>query len=237
MPSFFKCHFKDIQWTRVAFDSAFWGLGAYAFYRSSVLGVLGGGVILALAATTKRYKRDMRVVILDHFIDFLNHLNAHLSIGMGFENAVLECARHEADGPTEALGRAIQMGISSVQINTMLCTFFPIPEAQRFGAMMEVSKETGASADKISETIIDKLYIKHKTGAEVETILFQKRMEQALLCLAPIGIVLFIRSTSPEYLGILYDTLAGRLLMTGAFALIIAMKIISQRLIHKAFQI
>lgn len=57
---------------------------------------------------------------------------------------------------------------------------------------------------------------------EIHTVMAEKALEQKVMCVVPLGILLFFRITSPEFIGILYGNLLGVCIMTAAFILYIA---------------
>ena len=68
---------------------------------------------------------------------------------------------------------------------------------------------------KASDVIIDKMEIQK----EIQLITAQKRLESKILLIIPIGILLFLQLFSPGYTAALYETMAGRLIMTVALGL------------------
>lgn len=52
---------------------------------------------------------------------------------------------------------------------------------------------------------------------EIRTLTAQKRMEFIILIAMPPVMILFLRVTSGQYLAVMYETSAGRVLMTMAF--------------------
>ncbi|MDO4395543.1 MAG: type II secretion system F family protein [Clostridia bacterium] len=52
--------------------------------------------------------------------------------------------------------------------------------------------------------------------SEIRKIGAQKKLEGRVISAMPIGIIVFLQIVSPDYLNIMYESLAGRILMTGA---------------------
>jgi tight adherence protein B len=183
------------------------------------------------------YLKNLDGKYLDAFIDFLNQINSNLCIGMGFESAVIASSKmlqNDLNDSSKAiikLSHSIQMGVRGELLYQSVCDVFPIYEATLFSRMMQLSKQTGSNPSIITGITIDKLYMKHKVNNEIEMVLYQKKLEQTILCLAPMFIVLFIRLSSPGYMDLLYQTAIGRVVMTFALSLIIAMKLISEHII------
>lgn len=230
--------FKPLDMLRIVFDMVFIILAIWAFYSSPLLIVLSIVAFTFVAIKTSIYKRDMSTFYLDAFIDFLNHVNASLGFGMGFDSAVVALSKSLSGDLSHSskaiigLSRAICLGVQDETLYEQLVAFFPIPEAQLYARMINLSKTTGACTTSITNSVIEKLYMKFKVNTEIAMILYQKKLEQTILCMAPMFIILFIRSSSPGYMDILYTTALGRIVMTAAFALILIMKALSEKLVR-----
>jgi len=226
-----------LDWYRILFDLFFISLAVIAFYDSVFLLFLCLMGFYGIVMKKNYYHKNLDGYYLDAFIDFLNQINANLCIGMGFDTAILTSSivlkedLSYSSKVIKKLNHSIQMGLHVESLYQKLCESFPIYEATRFARMMQLSKETGSNPSIITGITIDKLYLKHKVNNEIEMVIYQKKLEQTILCLAPMCIVLFIRFSSPGYMTILYQTAAGRLVMTFALCLILAMKIISEHII------
>ena len=233
--------FHDIDWIRFNFDLAFICLSIIAFYEGSLLLIFTITCFIFYAFYTNYYHKNRAAFYLDSFIDFLNQINANLCIGMGFETSIINSSQllkndlSYSSQTIHTLNKTIRMGVSSERLFEKVCDAFPIYEATLFSRMMHLSKDTGANPSEITRIIIDKLYLKHRVSNEIEIILFQKKMEQSILCLAPMLIILFIKASAPDYLDIMYHTILGKMIMTVAFSLILMMKLISERIIQFKF--
>lgn len=223
---------------RIVFDMVFITLSIWAFYSSLLLIVIALFIFIRFIRVTSFYRKDKSAFHLDAFIDFLNHVNANLGFGMGFDSAIVALSKSLTEDDSHSsraihsLSHAICLGAQEDTFFNQMVTFFPIPEAHLFARMIKLSKMTGASTTIITCSVIDKLYMKYKVNTEIGMILYQKKLEQSILCLAPMLIILFIRSSSPGYMDILYTTALGRLVMTSAFALILIMKAVSEKLVR-----
>ena len=222
----------------IAFDILFVSLGVWAFYNRIWLVLIVNGWILWMVFKSNHYHKDQTFATLDAFIDFLNHINANLSVGMGFERSITASSNEIKTDMSYAsqmilkLDKAIKMGIQNEDISLKLKEAFPINESELFSRMLLLSKTTGADPCIITGITLDKLYLKHKVKSEIEIILYQKKLEQTILCLAPMMIVLFIRFTSPDYMEPLYNTFSGFITSSVAFALVIIMKLVSNHIIN-----
>ncbi len=228
---------ESLDWFRLLFDLLFIGLSVVCFYDSLILLVLCLSLFYVVVTKKSYYLKNLDGHYLDAFIDFLNQINSNLCIGMGFESSVIASSKmlqndiNYSSKTIIKLSHSIQMGVRGDLLYQSVCEAFPIYEATLFSRMMQLSKETGSNPSIITGITIDKLYMKHKVNNEIEMVIYQKKLEQTILCLAPMCIVLFIRLSSPGYMEILYQTAIGRVVMTFALGLIVAMKLISEHII------
>ena len=79
---------------------------------------------------------------------------------------------------------------------------------------------------KASEIITDKITVEK----EIQTLTAQKRFEAKILTAIPIFIIFALQLLSPGYLAVMYEGIAGRVLMTLALAGIAASYFISSQL-------
>ena len=79
--------------------------------------------------------------------------------------------------------------------------------SQTGGDLLEVLKSTG-------EVLADKMDIER----EISAFTAQKRLEGKIITVMPLAVIISLDLFSPDYLEVLYTTLAGRLIMTFALA-------------------
>lgn len=222
-------------------DLLFYGLGLYAFYRNIVLSASSVILILFLYRYTKYYDRDSYFDYLDSFIDFLNQINSGLSSGFSIESSILQSLEElEKDGSEKETymrrvlfqtASAIRLGLNGDILFDEIRKFYPIEDSKLYIKMLKLGKVTGASMNHITETVLSQLYMRFRTISESNLIVYQKKIEQQILCVAPIFIILFVSISSGEFLEILYTTHVGCLIMTLSFCMLLVMKFIGRRIV------
>jgi Flp pilus assembly protein TadB len=228
--------FKNTNYKNVIIDAIFYGFGSYLFFDSLLLGVLVLIPIGLLIYYKKAYQSDLYYKNFSGFIEFLNHINAHLSVGLTFKNSIINfnASKDQSRQLAEimhALHRIMNVNGTTGSLMKEIETAYPIEEAKIFTNLMGTAITSNVQSAYIVNKTLDILYLKKETYQEVELILFQKKMEQAILCMAPLAIIAFIRTSASEYLEILYTTLQGRGIMAFAFVLLILMKLISDYIV------
>lgn len=89
-----------------------------------------------------------------------------------------------------------------------------LEDIYNFVLVYKTTMETGGdivqAMRKATEVIGEKISIER----EIRAITYQKKVEGKIITSIPITIIGFLRIISPEYLNIMYESLAGRLIMT-----------------------
>ncbi|MCL2492622.1 MAG: type II secretion system F family protein [Clostridiales bacterium] len=104
-------------------------------------------------------------------------------------------------------------------------------DVQNFADVYYTCLTTGGDIVKVVHRTADALVEKIAIRREIEALTAQKQYESKLLTAMPLVILLFLRFSAPDYLDALYGTLAGRLLMTGALAALVASFVWSNRIL------
>lgn len=204
------------------------GLVGYLFYQS-IIGMLLMQILLL--PYFKRYKQERYIKRLweinQEFKEFLLSLSAALHAGYSIENALIE----SREGLSHLLGeqadmmRELEYMISQMQLNMSVEEIFlkleerlPIEDVHNFVDVFGTAKRTGGDIIRIihstSGCIRDKVEVKR----EIQTLVTAKKFEGKIMCLAPMGIILYLQMGSPDYLSPLYHNLIGIIVMTALLA-------------------
>ncbi len=212
-------------------------LGFLAFYNSFALAFGAVLVIILVYQFTNYYSIDMYGYYLDSFIDFLNQINSGLSSGMSFDASLVQSKR-ELEGVSsymkqiiDRLNNALALGLNGDALYDELESAYPISDSMLYVNMMRLGKRTGASMNRITEVTLSSLYTRFRTVSEAKLIIYQKQMEQMILCISPLLVIFFIRMTSSEFLLPLYTTGTGVIVMTFSFTLLVLMKLIGRKIV------
>lgn len=224
--------------TRYAFDLAFYLLAFYAFYQSAVMSLISAAILTAVYHMTSWYEMDAYAFYLDSFIDYLNQVNSGLSSGLSFETSVMQSGEEMQTSGGNYMrfvlrqnANAIALGLNGDVLFDELYKWYPIDECKLYCEMLKLSKSTGASMNHITETTLSNLYTRFRTVSEAKLIVYQKKLEQQILCIAPLLIIFFIHYTSGSFLSILYETSIGFWIMSISFLLLLIMKTVGRKIV------
>ena len=205
------------------------GLAAVLFYNSPWgLFWLPVTYLLASAYLGDRRKKQRLARLNLEFKDYLYAVNALLLAGYSAERAFL-------GGLSDIRQLYGENGILAVQLCTMearlkvqepmeqiLKDFARDSGSEDVRSFVEIfcyAKRGGGDFAHIISTSVGRICDKMEVLEEIRTVMAEKALEQKVMCTVPLGILLFFRVTSPEFIGRLYGNLFGVLVMTAALVL------------------
>lgn len=97
---------------------------------------------------------------------------------------------------------------------------------QVYGACRDTGGNLIAAVNKAAAVIGDKIGIE----ADIRAMVSQKKLEGKIILAMPIMVILFLQVVSPDYLEIMYQTMAGRCLMSLALLAILAAHTMIERI-------
>lgn len=92
-------------------------------------------------------------------------------------------------------------------------------DIETFAEVFCFAKRGGGNFIHIIEVSVGRICDKIEVQEEIQTVLAEKKLEQKIMCAAPLFILLFFRAASPEFIGVLYGNFLGALVMTIALLL------------------
>jgi tight adherence protein B len=105
-------------------------------------------------------------------------------------------------------------GENDVTVLTDLAAASGIEDVYDFVTVYSICKTTGANLvtalSKAASVIIDKMTIER----EIDELVRRKKNEGMIIFIMPAVVILFLNLCAPDYIAPLYETLAGRLIMT-----------------------
>lgn len=162
------------------------------------------------------------------FKDFLYSLSSSLATGRHMEESLEEARKelltmYKADDhiirETEYMLHSIKdAGEPDIVALEDLAARARVEDIDIFVQVYRACRETGgdmiSAVNKSAAVIGEKITIEN----EIQVMSSQKKFEGKIITAMPVGIILFLKVMSPDYLSIMYQSLAGRLMMTAALA-------------------
>ena len=89
-----------------------------------------------------------------------------------------------------------------------------VAEIKEFSAMFQIAKRSGGNLGDILKKCIGMIAEKMEVKQEIITIISAKKMENNIMCIIPLGIIVYVDITSPGFLNVLYHNPMGVCIMS-----------------------
>ena len=177
---------------------------------------------------------------MSEFKDFLFMASTSIGAGRSMKDAVSESVPSLkniygeksilAEDLTKVYERMAKGGENDVSVLMELAESSGIEDVHDFVTIYSICKTTGASLitalNKAAAVIMEKMSI----DREIEELIKRKESEGLVIFAMPVLIILFLNLTAPDYISPLYETIAGRIIMTAVAASNIGIYAIIQRI-------
>ena len=216
---------------------------SFIFYRSFIISLAVSFLgLLYPKIRTKEIIEKRKNELNLQFKDMLYSLSSSLSAGKSVESSFKEVLKDLSiiypDSNTfiikevEYIVRKIEMNETIEAALEDFAERSHLEDIDNFVDVFKTSKRAGGNIVEIikntSNIITDKIEVKE----EIDTLLSARKFEQKVLALMPIFLILFLSAGSSEYMYPIFNTLAGRLVMTVALILIVIAYFISKKIMN-----
>ena len=207
--------------------------------------LLFAAVIIPFSGRIKGFVReiiikDRRRRYMSEFKDFLFMVSTAVGAGRSMKDAVSEAipSLKSIYGNRSVLTKDLILayermdkgGENDVRVLNDLAGASGLEDVQDFVTVYSICKETGAdlisALNKAASVIMDKMSIER----EIDEIVRRKEKEGLVIFAMPALIILFLNITAPDYISPLYETIAGRIIMTAVTASSIGIYAMIQRI-------
>lgn len=214
---------------------------AWLFYRS-VWGLLLLPVTVLVCRRSFRKERikKQKEQLLYEFKDGMHAVSGALLAGYSMENAWREAEKETLRLYGEEsllyqelhrMNQAVSMNEPLEQVLTEFAARSGCEEIESFSEIFSFAKRGGGDFAGIIQTTVQKLTGRIEVEREIATVLAGRRLEGKIMNGMPLVILAYLRLTSGDFLDVLYGTLFGVLVMTGALGLYVAALRMSARIL------
>ena len=227
---------QDIRKSEYAAGIAKWilllGAVLYLFYES----LLPAPVLIPLSwiylkewleDAAKKKEDEFR----NQFRDSIQAMSSALKAGYSVENAIREVNREIAPmyGEDTRIRREFKIMAGQLEMNTpaeqVLREFSERvcqEDVESFVHVFAAAKKSGGDSIAIIRNSVKIISEKIDTEKEIQTMLAAKKLEFDIMCVIPLGIILYMKLTFREFIGMLYGSLTGAAVMSLCLLLYLA---------------
>lgn len=200
------------------------GIIAYLFYRSPCGMVLAPALFVIL----KRRKKanciaERKRLLHGQFLDALKMVSTCLMSGMSMENAWKEAtkeilAMHGKESvmypELEEINHLVETNVPMEKVLIHFAYRSGVEDIISFAEVFEYGKRSGANWRKLICDTTLRMEEKYETEKQIQVMLTEKKMEQKIMSVIPLGMILFLQVTSGDYMDVLYGNPFGIISMT-----------------------
>ena len=225
-------HYEFSRKEEILFWTALAAAGAAVsclMYRSIFFAV----VVIPFSGKIKGFVQDSlaerrRRRYMTEFKDLLFMASTAIGAGRSMKDAIAESipSLRNIYGSGSVLVRDLEKahermetgGENDINVLRDMAELSGLEDVHDFVTIYSICKMTGASLitalNKAASVIMEKMSI----DREIEELIRRKESEGLVIFAMPAVIILFLNMTAPDYIAPLYETIAGRIIMTVVFA-------------------
>lgn len=176
-------------------------------------------------AREKAVREQQRAEMKRQFLYAAGLLSDYLKSGYSIENALVrsQAELREMYGENSRIlreWRQMAAGLSLSQSAEEVFREFgersDVEEIRSFAEIFSIVKRSGGQLGEVIGTVSEMLEGQFAVEEQIETMITAKRMEQKIMNVMPLGILLYIKLASPEFMQAMYVGVAGRMIMAGS---------------------
>lgn len=207
------------------------GTIGWLFYDSIIASSLLAATVACFSPTwwKSKRRRKEREELLYQFQQAVTAMSSSLASGRSIEQAIKQCIgdlrmmypSEDARMISELKRVEARMSYGEPVDKCLyeLAERTDLEEIRQFVEVLTVCKRTGGNMREVMRKTGDVLRDKIEVNRDLVILVASKRWEAKALAAAPIVFLLFLKWSSPEYMLPLYETMKGRMLMSGALLL------------------
>lgn len=223
-------------------EGAFIGMIAYLFYDSIFAFVLlTPFAVMALKAKKEQLCRRRMRKLEAEFRDVILSVSSNLQTGYSFENAFQEAYKEIAIlyGDESLMACELRLLLRKLANNEQLEDVLlnlakrsGIQDIRDFADIFQIAKRGGGNMQAVIANTAEVIGGKQEVRTEVDTIMSEKKLEQAIMRYIPFFIIIYISVTSKGYFEGLYHNIMGQAIMTAALIVYGLAYMLSDRILN-----
>lgn len=197
---------------------------SYLFYGTWTCAILFSPYLIRyMKSWEKQAIKKRQQAFRLQFKEMIQSLSAGLNVGYSVENALREASK-DLKGmyrKEETIIRELSYMIRQIQMNvtaeTVLRDFAERTgeeDVQTFVTVFNMAKRSGGDTMEIIRNVVRQMGEKLDVEREIHTVIAAKKMELSIMSAIPFAMIVYLRISFPEFLSVLYNNLAGVIIMS-----------------------
>jgi tight adherence protein B len=191
-----------------------WGKGPFVIMMTAVIGLLGLPRFVLKRMALSRQKQFMA-----DFADVLESMVRLLKAGMPVSEAVKMVAREYTGPVAEEMGRIFdrqKIGVSLPDAMNECAQRIPLPEVAMVATAISIQAQTGSSLSEVFENLSRLIRARMRLRRKVQAVSSEAKSSALIIGCLPVFVASGMYAMNPDYMGVLFTTPTGKMLLTGA---------------------
>lgn len=214
---------------------------SYLFYNSVFAIIIGSPFLIVFFSRCKKQcMKKRREELSMQFKDLLAALSSSLSTGYSVENAFREAYQEIVVlyGENAYLSKELSYIIHKISVNQTIeealeefSTRSRIEDIENFSQVLKIAKRSGGGLGIVLAATADTLQDKIEVRREIMTAIQAKRYEQKIMNMVPLAMIFYMRVSNGAFMGVLYENITGRIIMTVCLTLYILSYCLGEKIV------
>ena len=205
---------------------------AYLFFDNLYAAVVFFFPVCIIAVT---YYRKISIAktkrkLCSQFEELMNSLSESLRAGYSLENAFFEAGKQlrviydKADilDEIDHICNGLNMNITIEKLVDDLAKRSDVEDIMTFSELLATARKSGGNLILIVKKNAEILHDKRQVLEDITTVITAKKLENRVMNIMPVGILLYLKLSSPEFMHVLYDNITGRMIMLVCLVIYVA---------------
>lgn len=238
-----KCHYSKKEWTlHILGGMAYYFIMGMIFFNHIILASIAClGVYFHIKTQKSLSIKKRKHILREQFREAMYTLSSSLSAGRSAEQAFIQTLadlqtlyNHQTDIINEwtLIVKKLNMNETIESALEDFAMRAGMEDIHNFTGVFIMAKRTGGDLIRIIRETTYMINEKIEIQKEIDILVVQKQFEQKILSYIIPGMILFFQLTSPDFLGPLYETLIGRMVMVFALFLYVLSRKIGEKIVN-----
>ena len=174
------------------------------------------------------------------FLHGIGVLNSSLQAGLSMENAWREVEKEllhlygEEAGFYVEVKEMNQRVAHNIPIERLFLEFAyrsKMEDIVQFAELLEFGKRSGSNWKSLIGVTVDQIVARNEAIQEIEVMVAEKKMEQKIMSILPLGLLAFLQMSAGDYMAVLYHNWLGGICMTVFLGGYVLAAMLSQRIL------
>lgn len=207
------------------------GMG-WIFYDTPEMGIFGIMSYWICYKGVYKYKmwqhqRQIRLEFKDTMMSIYSSLSAGATLEESMKRVLVDMERSLKNGARmvdelRLICQKMERNVPVGQCLEEMALRCDNKDMQNFSQIISIGKRQGGNMVQLVRDSVEKIQRRIEISHEIEGTIGAKRGEFVFMSCIPVGIIMYMRVFSPEFMSVLYDNIIGRICMTVCMIIYIA---------------